>query len=164
MGGLGGVLGPHHHPRRHRRRARGEELALPLDLDVTLPARPHRLQERVVAEPWDLDADLLGRPDDQGALGHRHLLAVDRQRDELVGHEAGTSSMSKGPVAVNVTAADSGGSVRPGPTPVTGQRPSRTCASYSSRKYLSVLAIGLTAPSASAQNALNSMLSPTSPT
>ena len=48
---LGGVLRPHDHARRDRRRARRQQLALALDLDVALPARPDRLQLRVVAEP-----------------------------------------------------------------------------------------------------------------
>ena len=43
-----------------------------------------------------------------------------------------------------------------------GHRPSRTCSSYSSRKYLIEESIGETAPSASAQNDLNSMFWPTS--
>ena len=59
------VLGPHHHARRDLGRARGEQLALPLDLDVALAARADRIQERVVAEPGDLDPEALGGPDDQ---------------------------------------------------------------------------------------------------
>jgi hypothetical protein len=42
-----------------------------LDLDQALAAGAHRVEQRVVAEPRDLDADLLGGADDQGALGHR---------------------------------------------------------------------------------------------
>ena len=51
------------------------------DVDEALAAGAHRLEERVVAEPRDLDPDLLGGPDDQGALGHPGLDAVDGQRD-----------------------------------------------------------------------------------
>ena len=40
-------------------------------LDQALPAGADRLEQRVVAEPRDLDADQLGGPDHQGALGHR---------------------------------------------------------------------------------------------
>ena len=39
-------------------------------VDEALPAGADRVEQRVVAEPRDLDADLLGGPDDQGALGH----------------------------------------------------------------------------------------------
>src|SRR5205085_3428221 len=98
-----------------------------------------RVQQRVIAKTGELDAQLLRRSDHEGAARHGYLLAVDRQRD----------------VAQDATSA-----ATPGPTPVNGQRPSRTCASYSSLKYLSEEAIGETAPSARAQNALKRMLSP----
>ena len=42
---------------------------------------PAGLEQRVVAEPRDLDAQLLGDPDEQRALGRGHLDAVDGERD-----------------------------------------------------------------------------------
>ena len=57
-----------------------QRLGLALDLDQALPAGADRVEQRVVAEPRDLDADQLGGADDQGALGHLHLEAVDGQR------------------------------------------------------------------------------------
>lgn len=44
-----------------------------------------RVEERVVAEARDLDAQELGGADDEGALGHADLDAVDRERDEVLG-------------------------------------------------------------------------------
>ena len=55
-------------PSAERDRARRLRLGLALDLDQAGPAGRHRVQERMVAEPRDLDADLLGGADDQGAL------------------------------------------------------------------------------------------------
>ena len=43
------------------------------------------LEQRVVAEARDLDAEHLGGADDQRALGHAHLDAVDDDRDEVDG-------------------------------------------------------------------------------
>ena len=43
----------------------------------------------MVAEPRDVDADLLGGTDHQRALRHADLHAVDRQRDELDGSRGG---------------------------------------------------------------------------
>ena len=80
---LGGVLRSHRHVRSDRGRAGGEQLALALDLHVALPARPDRLQQRMVAEARDLHPHLLGGADDQRALRHGHLRAVDRERDEI---------------------------------------------------------------------------------
>ena len=116
------------------------ELALALDLHVALAAGADRLQQRVVAEARDLDAQLLGGADDQRARRHGHLLAVDRERHLPRAHDA-TSR-------------------RPAPGWRSGHRPSRTCASYSSSKCCSVDEIGDTAPSARAQNARNRMFSP----
>src|SRR4029453_10452307 len=59
-GGLARVLRPHDHPRRDGGRARRLELALALDLHVALAAGAHRREVRVVAEPRDLDPELLG--------------------------------------------------------------------------------------------------------
>ena len=51
------------------------------DLDQALAARAGRGEQRVVAEPRDLDAQLLGGADDERALGHGRLDAVDGERD-----------------------------------------------------------------------------------
>ncbi len=63
--------------------AGGHRLALALDLHDALPARAGRVEQRMVAEPRDLDAELLGGADDQGPLGHRELDAVDGQRHQV---------------------------------------------------------------------------------
>ena len=67
----------HHHALGAGGGAGGERLALALDLDQALPAGADRVEQRVVAEPRDLDAEQLGGPDDQRALGHGDLEAVD---------------------------------------------------------------------------------------
>ena len=51
------------------------------DLDQALAARAGGCEQRVVAEPRDLDAEVLGGADDQRALGHLGLDAVDGERD-----------------------------------------------------------------------------------
>ena len=79
-----GVLGPNGHAGRDLGRARREELALAFDLHVALPARADRIEEGVVAEPRDLDPEVLGGPDDQRPLRDADLLAVDGERDELL--------------------------------------------------------------------------------
>ncbi len=90
VGDRRGGLGVDHHPLGDGDRARGLRLGHPTavarvgDLDQALPAGADRRQQRVVAEPRDLHADPLGRPDHQGVLGHRDLDAVDGQGD-LVG-------------------------------------------------------------------------------
>ena len=67
-------------PSDDRHRARGlrlghrADVALAVghrDVDEALAARPDRVEQRVVAEARDLDADGLGGPDDEGALGRR---------------------------------------------------------------------------------------------
>ena len=73
----------HHHAVGDRLGAGGDRLALALHLDQALPAGAGRGQQRVVAEPRDRDAHLLGDPDDQRALGRRHLDAVDGERDRV---------------------------------------------------------------------------------
>jgi hypothetical protein len=65
-------------------RAGHRRLGLSLDHDDALATRTDGVEQRVVAEAWDDDAELLGGPDDQGALGDRDLLAVDRQRDGVL--------------------------------------------------------------------------------
>ena len=74
------------HPVGNRRGARRHQLALALHLHVALAARRHRLEQRVVAEPRDLDPQLLSGSDDERALRHGHLLAVDGERDQLSAH------------------------------------------------------------------------------
>ncbi len=73
--------------------ARGDRLALALDVHQALPAGAGRGQQRVVAEPRDRDAQLLGDPDHQRPLGRLDLDAVDRELNHAVGHQwAPTSS------------------------------------------------------------------------
>ena len=55
----------------------------PGDFDQALPARGDGLEQRVVAEARDPHADPLGGADDERPGGNRHLLAVDREVDEL---------------------------------------------------------------------------------
>jgi hypothetical protein len=55
------------------------------DLDEALPARAGRGEQRVVAEARDLDPELLGGADHQGALGHGGLDAVDGEGDAVLG-------------------------------------------------------------------------------
>jgi hypothetical protein len=87
-GHRGGELRLHHHAVGHGLGARGDRLALPLHLDQALPAGAGGRQQRVVAEPRDLDAHLLGDPDEQRALGRGHLDTVDGERYGfgLLGH------------------------------------------------------------------------------
>lgn len=80
-----GDLRLHDHAVGARDGAGRHRLALALDLDDALPASAGRVEERVVAEARDLDAQQLGGADDQGALGHADLDAVDRERDEVLG-------------------------------------------------------------------------------
>ena len=55
------------------------------DLDHALAAGAHRVQQRVVTEPRDLHADLLGGADQQGALGDADGNPVDGQVDQVRG-------------------------------------------------------------------------------
>ena len=130
----------HRHAGGDRHRARRGELRLALDPDVALTARPGGLEQRVVAEPRDLDAELLGGADDQRPRRNRHLLAVDRQGHVGVGTQTATSSCSTR----------------------NGHRPSRTCSSNSSAKCFRLESITAAAPSASAQKARNMMCFPMS--
>src|SRR5439155_1237687 len=85
-----------------------------------------------------------------------HLGAVDRERDEpvAVAHPSTSPSASScaGGAATAAAAVSSPGSTN-------GQRPNRTCSSYSSRKYLTEESIGDTVPSASAPNAVSALRS-----
>jgi hypothetical protein len=65
----GGELGVHHHALGARGGARGQRLALAFDVDQALPAGADRVEQRVVAEPRDRDAEHLGGPDHQVPLG-----------------------------------------------------------------------------------------------
>ena len=120
------------------------------DVDQALAAGADRREQRVVAEPRDLDADLLGGADHQGVLGDADLDAVDGQRDEI-----GLVVFS-GACVMRELLRGRRGWRRPGRT---GSRRCVRWARYSSRKYLIELGIGLTAPSASAQNERPRMLS-----
>src|SRR5829696_1532986 len=53
-------------------------------LNEALPARADRVKQRMIAEPWHLDADELGGANDQGAFGHRYLDVIDRQGDQIL--------------------------------------------------------------------------------
>ena len=133
-GGIARVLGAHDHPGSDRDRAGGLQLRLPLHLDVALAAGPGRREVRVIAEPGDLDAKLLGRSDDERRLRNGHLFVVDRERDGLLGHQADTSSRC---------------------STLNGHPPRRTCSSYSSGKCCRLELMTDAVPSASAQNARN---------
>jgi hypothetical protein len=77
LGHRRGEMGAHLHPVGAGGRARGERLGLPFHLDEALPARAHRIEQRMVTEPGDLDSEQLGGADHQHALGHGDLEAVD---------------------------------------------------------------------------------------
>ena len=72
-------LGTDDHALGDGRRARGERLLLALDLDEALAARAERVEQRMVAEPWHLDAHLFGGADDEGVLRDRDLGPVNCQ-------------------------------------------------------------------------------------
>ena len=81
LGDRRGELGRDHHAVGDRDGAgRDCGLRCALDLDQALPAGADRVEQRVVAEPRDLDADQLGGADHQRALGDGDLDAVDGQR------------------------------------------------------------------------------------
>ena len=89
VGDRGGELGLDDHARHDRDGAGRLRLGHPAavagvrDLHQALAAGGHRVEQRVVAEPRDLDAQQLGGPDDQRALGHADLEAVDRDGDQV---------------------------------------------------------------------------------
>ena len=82
-GHLGGLLGADDHVGADGLGARGHRLAGPLDVDEALTARGDGVQQRVVAEPRDGDADLLGSTDHQGPGLDLEGMAVDGDRDQL---------------------------------------------------------------------------------
>ncbi len=89
VGDRAGQLGLDHHARHHRggagrgRLGHAPAVAHVGDLDQALAAGAGRVEQRVVAEPRDLDADLLGGPDQQGSLGNRDVDAVDGDGDQI---------------------------------------------------------------------------------
>ena len=89
LGDRRGQLGADHHALGAGRGARGQRLELALDLDQALPAGADRVEQRVVAEPRYLDAEQLGGPDHQRALGDGDLEAVDGDGDAVRRHAAG---------------------------------------------------------------------------
>src|SRR6185312_1396681 len=138
----GGELGAHHHALGARRDAGGQRLALALHLDQALTAGADRIEQRVVAEPRDRDAEQLRGPDDQGSLRHADLEPVNGD-----GHCARRGLHCH----VMLQTVDDAGS--------KGQPPSLWCWMNSSRKKRTAVVIGGTALSPSAQNARPRMLS-----
>lgn len=137
LGDRGGQLGADLHPLGAGDGAGGHRLALALHLDDALAAGAGRVEERVVAEARDLDAEEFGGADHQGALGHGDLDAVDGERHQVLGRHPGRGAgcgagrhghalASRCWSAQSVDFAGSKGQ----PLPVM-------CCSYSSRKYLS---------------------------
>jgi hypothetical protein len=82
---VGGELGPDDHPVGAGDGAGRHRLALALDLDDALAAGARGVEEGVVAEARDLDADQFGGTDHQGALRHGDLDAVDADGHQVLG-------------------------------------------------------------------------------
>src|SRR6185437_1987491 len=153
-----GVLRLYDHAFGDRGRARRHRLLLALDLDQALTAGADRVEQWVLAETRDLDADELGRPNHQRALGHRNLEPIDCQR-----HQIGPSRLVRPTGARRRIRRDGHQALAPAKTvDATGSNgqplPSK-CAMYSSRKYWIDEVTGLVAPSPRAQNARPRMLS-----
>ena len=97
VGGLARQLGVHHHAGSHLERARGLRLRHRLEdafavwhghVHQALAACAGRLEQRVVAESRNGDADVFSSPNHQGSLGDLGADAVNRhlqKRDELTG-------------------------------------------------------------------------------
>ena len=119
------------------------------DVDQALAAGADRLEQRVVAEPRDLDADLLGGADHQRALGHADLDAVDGQRDQVGLLDLGAAVIMRAPSAAKTVEATGSN----GQPPCGGAGGTRRGSTGSSSM------IGLVAPSPSAQNERPRMLS-----
>src|SRR6185437_1119071 len=141
-------------------------------LDQALPTGPDRVEQRMVAEPWDGDAEPLGGADDQLALRRDRRDAVNSQRYVALRHRGRlviSAPALRGTVLVWNTARGHGHArapvvVRAGAHAVDsagskGQLPLRRCSRYSSRKYWMEEVIGEVAPSPSAQKARPRMLS-----
>src|SRR5690606_23619305 len=123
------------------------------DLHQALAAGTDRVEQRVVAEPRDLDAEQFGRPDQQGALGNLDFETVDGNGDEVLWRHCGGSA--RGGVGRDCHQASSS-------TDSFAQRVVRwygnsshagvwVPAMNSSRKYLIAEVTELVAPSPSAQ-------------
>src|SRR5690606_12758624 len=165
VGDGGGVLGGDDHAGGGLERARGlrlghrAEVALPVrggHLDEALAAGAGGLEQGVVAEPRDLDADLLGGPDDERALGHVHLDAVDGDGEEVAllrRRGSGSRRRHRAPTSENTAEASYGKSSCAG-----------VCvpASNSERKCLMPLCIGTADASPSAQKERPAMFAETS--
>src|SRR5699024_732152 len=157
VGHRGGLLGAHHHAGRHGGGARGDGLGGALDLDDALAARAHGLEQGVIAEAGDLHAGLLGRADDERALGAGELAAGDRpgaQGLALTRADAGHRATS--------SLADAAPERAPANTVArqwSNGQPSGTWARYSSRNRRMDETIGAAAASPSAQNDLPTTLS-----
>ena len=82
-------LGAHRHSGRDRRGAGSRRAGAALDLHEAEPAGAEGIEHVGGAELGDLRAHLHGRPHDRGSFRHRHGLAVDGQRDHLLGLRAG---------------------------------------------------------------------------
>jgi len=79
----------HHHALGHLGGAGDLQLRRLLDLDQTHATQARDRESRVVAIVRHEDAGLLRGLDHERALGHAYRDAVDRQRDQFVGHGAG---------------------------------------------------------------------------
>ena len=115
VGDRAGGLGVDDHALGDRQRARGLRLREPAavagvgDVDQALPAGAHGREQRVVAEPRDLDADLLGGPDHQGVLRDADLDAVDGDVDQVGLLGSRGHAFTASPAAKTVLAAGSNG-------------------------------------------------------
>src|SRR5690606_12067678 len=130
----------------------GEAAAVPRvgDLHQALPAVGGGIEQRVVAEPRDLDPEQLGRPDDERSLRHRDPEAVDGERHHV--HRALDLSRRRrlyGHLTPHTV--EAAGS--------NGQPPISKCLRYSSLKSFTDEWMELVAPSPSAQNERPRMLS-----
>ncbi len=83
LGNRRGVLRLHDHALGDRGGARRHGLLLALDLDEALPAGADRVEQRVFAEPWHLNAEELCGPDHQSALRYRDFEPVNDQVHQI---------------------------------------------------------------------------------
>ena len=96
VGHGGCALGAHDHSVGHGDGASRLGLGLTLDLDEAHAACGDRIQQRVIAEARDLDTHELGDTDDEHALGHAHLDAVNRHRHDVGGRDTGRTLWGDG--------------------------------------------------------------------